>query len=257
MDRNLAAFRWGRAWAADPAGVERTAGLSEPSAAAAPSGTLPEGLVKRVAGFTPSLQDEIRMRTEDLCAYQSASYAERYLAVLEKTSAAEQRFRPGSVVLTDAVARNLHKLMAYKDEYEVARLLVSDSARADAEAVAGPGARVVWHLHPPMLRSLGMKRKLKMGPWARPVIAALARGKKVRGTPLDLFGYAAVRRTERRMVKEYEAAVNTILGKLTGANFDAAVEIAGLPDHVRGYEALKMRRAEVYRADLASRLAAL
>ena len=132
-----------------------------------------------------------------------------------------------------------------------------DQATAEAEAVGGPGAKVVWHLHPPLLRSLGMKRKLKLGAWARPVMSGLARAKAVRGTPLDVFGYAPMRRMERSLVSEYESALSTVVAKLTHENFDEIVAIAELPDGVRGYEDLKLRRATAYREQLAVRTAAI
>ena len=256
VDHNLAAFRWGRAWAHDSAGVERIAARQTPPLSA-PSLALPQALAVQVAAYSEVLVGAIRLRTEDLCAYQHAKYAQRYLSTLTRVRDAEQRIRPGSVALTDAVARNLYKLMAYKDEYEVARLLLLDQATAEAEAVGGPGAKVVWHLHPPLLRSLGMKRKLKLGAWARPVMSGLARAKAVRGTPLDVFGYAPMRRMERSLVSEYESALSTVVAKLTHENFDEIVAIAELPDGVRGYEDLKLRRATAYREQLAVRTAAI
>jgi indolepyruvate ferredoxin oxidoreductase len=152
------------------------------------------------------------------------------------------------------VARHFHKLMAYKDEYEVARLLLAPQARAAIEAVAGPGATVRWHLHPPLLRSMGMKDKLKLGRASRPVLVALRRAKRVRGTWADPFGRARVRRVERALVPEYEAAVRRLLGTLRADNLEEAIAIASLPDHVRGYEHIKLRRAADYRVELARRL---
>lgn len=256
VEHNLAAFRWGRAWAVDPVGVQRIAAGRKP-ALTTPAVALPKELATQVAAFGEVLEAPIRIRTEDLCAYQNVRYAQRYLATLARVREVEQRVRPGSAVLTDAVARNLYKLMAYKDEYEVARLLLSSQATAEAEAVGGPGAKVVWHLHPPMLRSMGMNRKLKLGAWARPVMSGLARAKAVRGTPLDVFGYAPMRRMERTLVTEYTAALTAVLAKLGEDNFDEIVAIAELPDGVRGYEDLKMRRAAAYREQLALRVAAI
>jgi indolepyruvate ferredoxin oxidoreductase len=189
----------------------------------------------------------------DLADYQSGRYAAKFAAVVASVEAA------GSPAFTDVVARNLYKLMAYKDEYEVARLLLLPESRAAAEAVGGPGAKVVWHLHPPLLRALGMKHKIRLGSWARPVFVLLRAGRRVRGTPLDVFGWARVRRIERAMIGEYVDAVHALLRRLPTddhAVLAEAIAIAGLPDQVRGYERLKLQRAAVYRAELHRRVRA-
>ena len=147
--------------------------------------------------------------------------------------------------------------MAYKDEYEVARLLLSPETRAAAEAVGGAGARVQWNLHPPLLRSMGLDHKLRLGRWAAPVMYTLRAGKRVRGTPLDVFGMAKVRRVERSMIDEYIDAVHTLTDRIDDVGSDVAVGIAELPDRVRGYEHLKLQRAEAYRLELADRMARL
>jgi indolepyruvate ferredoxin oxidoreductase len=265
VERNIAAFRWGRRWVADPHSVRRAA--TEAAAARHPVAvhgqrqqdqlSLPPALADAIALLPvgDAVRALIGQRSADLVDFQSEKYATRYLDVVARVAVASARCAAGSDRLTEAVARNLAKLMAYKDEYEVARLLVSPQAQIDAEAVGGPGAKVVWHLHPPILRSLGMKSKLKLGPWARPAIAGLAAGKRLRGTPLDPFGYASVRRLERAMVTEYIDAVRALSELLDTTRFDAAVAIAELPDQVRGYEGLKERRAAAYRSELAQRLA--
>jgi indolepyruvate ferredoxin oxidoreductase len=161
---------------------------------------------------------------------------------------------PGSAELTDAVARNLYKLMAYKDEYEVARLLTTDEARDALQAVGGPGAKVQLLLHPPMLRSLGMDRKLRLGRSAAPLLGILRRAKGLRGHWYDPFGRAEMRRVERAMIPEYRAAVDRLMAGLTPATHAEAVSIASLPDLVRGYEHLKLQRASDYRDALAARL---
>jgi indolepyruvate ferredoxin oxidoreductase len=145
--------------------------------------------------------------------------------------------------------------MAYKDEYEVARLLLAPEARAAYEAVGGPDTTVTWRLHPPMLRAAGMKDKMKLGPRTKPVLAALARSKRVRGTVADPFRWAEVRRQERAMIPEYEHAVARLAKGLTADTLDEAVAIASLPDQVRGYEHLKLERAARYRRELGERLA--
>ncbi len=234
--RNIAAFRWGRRWALDPTEVARAAGV-----AAAPAPETTDELIERLA--------------DDLVGYQSARYAKRFRRLVDVARGAERRIDPQSMRLTEAVARHGHKLMAYKDEYEVARLLLAPEARAAYEAVGGPSTEVTWRLHPPMLRALGMKNKIQLGPKTRPLLAALARSKRLRGTVADPFGWAEVRRLERAMIPEYEAAVEQLAGRLTAGNLDEAVAIASLPDQVRGYEDIKLPRALRYREELAERLA--
>ena len=235
VDRNLAAFRLGRQWAADSARVEASLTSTE---------DVPEAfrpLVDRLAA--------------ELVGYQSAALAERFRAFVDRVTVAEASVDPQSTALRDAVARNLFKLLAYKDEYEVARLLLAPEGRQAAERAAGPGAKVVWQLHPPVLRALGMKNKLKLGSWATPAMVGLRSMRHVRGTAFDPFGHSHVRRTERALVKEYMSAIETVLSRLDTDRLDAAIAIAELADLVRGYEAVKMRSVEEYRSKLHAALA--
>jgi len=236
VDRNVAAFRWGRRWVVAPVEVE--------AAAALPGVVLPE-----------TTDELIERLADDLVGYQSEAYADRFRDLVAVARAAERRADPESSAFTEAVARFGYKLMAYKDEYEVARLLLEPAARAAYEAVGGPGTEVTWRLHPPMLRAAGLKHKMKLGPRTKPVLAALARSKRVRGTVADPFRWAAVRKLEREMIPEFEDAVRLLSTRLTAGNLPEAVEIASLPDQVRGYEHLKLDRATRYREELAARLA--
>ncbi|NND75439.1 MAG: indolepyruvate ferredoxin oxidoreductase family protein [Ilumatobacter sp.] len=235
VEKNLAAFRWGRAWVDDAESVERAADL------------------------TPTLQPEstdelIERLAADLVDYQSESYAERFRDVVDCARRAESTAGGSAFEFTETVARNLHKLMAYKDEYEVARLLLADESTAGYQAIGGPDTTVTYHLHPPMLRALGMNRKLKLQRTAVPAMRALRASKRVRGTLADPFRWAEVRKVERAMVPQYVGAVERLSADLTADNHADAVEIAGLPDQVRGYEDLKLRRATAYRAELAERM---
>jgi indolepyruvate ferredoxin oxidoreductase len=235
VETNLAALRWGRAWAADPAAVERTADL--------PGVVVPES--------TDELIDRL---AADLVDYQSPAYAERFRDVVERARLAEHRVEPTSTRFTAAVARNLHKLMAYKDEYEVARLLLDDEAQDGYRAVGGRRTEVTYHLHPPMLRALGVERKLRLRRSAGPALRALRSAKRLRGTLADPFRWAEVRRVERAMIPEYVEAIDRLGTRLTLDTLDDAIEIASLPDRVRGYEDLKLRRAAAYRAELRRRV---
>ncbi len=257
VEANLAAFGWGRQWFVERDRVEELAADSGSTALEVVVPPLSASLIAQVDQLGLGLDSTalVSMLSSDLVAYQDEAYAERFLALVSQAEAT------GEAGLVEAVARNGHKLMAYKDEYEVARLMLSEDGLvpiADVPGVANK-PQFTWQLHPPMLRALGMKRKLSFSARSRPVFGALARGKKLRGTAKDPFGRAEVRKIERQMVEEYESAINLVCAALRKGSIDvtAAVEIAGLPDQVRGYEDLKLRRATAYRAELAGRISVL
>ena len=259
VEANLAAFDWGRRWAHDAAAVEALAGPAAGTAEATVTvPDLPDALRNRVEAIAPdgALCDLLGMLAADLVGYQDGAYAGRFLDAVAEAADRERRVDPTSVALTETVARSLHKLMAYKDEYEVARLMLLPEGRSAAEAVAGPGADVTWHLHPPMLKALGVDGKLRFGSWSRPMFAALRRGKRLRGTPLDPFGRSAMRRAEAALPEEFLASMRRVYAGLDAGNLPAAVEIAGLPDGIRGYEELKERRIAEWREANTAALAA-
>jgi indolepyruvate ferredoxin oxidoreductase len=233
VEKNLQAFRRGRQYMADPSALLAAARLDRPAAA------------------EPTLDRLIRTRADDLTAYQDPAYARRYLDVVERVRAAEQDRTPGSTALTEAVARYLYKLMAYKDEYEVARLALEPSLGAGLEAEFGPGARASWRLHPPVLRALGMKRKIALGPWFVPAFQVLRAMRGLRGTSMDPFGRTRIRVLERALIEEYLGLVDHLIGRLSPATAELAVRLAELPDSVRGYEDVKMRTVESYHQALA------
>ena len=190
----------------------------------------------------------------ELTEWQDEDTAAGWLDVVERVARTERAVAPDSSALLTAVAANLYKLTAYKDEYEVARLMTDEDGLAAARLVAGDHGSMAWKLHPPMLRALGMDSKLTVPLWAAPAIKTLARGKRLRGTAADPFGWAEVRKVERQLPGEYLTAVDTLLGRLGTANLGAAVEIAELPDLVRGYEHIKLANVARYRAELNKRL---
>jgi indolepyruvate ferredoxin oxidoreductase len=234
VDSNLAALRWGRAWVLDHEAVEIAADLPP----------------RPPAESTDELIERLR---NDLVLYQSERYAERFSETVERARSAERSLVAGSE-FTEAVVRNLHKLMAYKDEYEVARLLLDDEAERGYQAVGGADTTVTYLLHPPMLRALGLDRKIELRRSAGPALRALRSMKGLRGTPADPFRWGAVRRIERKMIPEYIDAVERLSARLTADTLGESIAIAWLPDQVRGYEEIKLRRAKVYRAELAKRL---
>jgi indolepyruvate ferredoxin oxidoreductase len=238
VEQNLAAFGWGRAVVVSPDAVG--------------GGDTCEGDV--------DLEQLVEGRVAELVEYQGAAYARRYAERVERVRAVELERMPGEEGLTAAVARNLFKLMAYKDEYEVARLHLDAVEQAKLREEFGEEAKVWINLHPPLLRALGLKRKLKLGGWFVPALRMLRASRRLRGTKLDPFGYAHVRRVERALVAEYERLVEDALGRLTPSTHATAVELCELPDVIRGYEEIKLRSVEEFReraAALRQRLDAL
>jgi indolepyruvate ferredoxin oxidoreductase len=218
--------------------VETTAPLTAAAAA----------LVGRVAA-EGELRRLLEVRVPELIEYQDERYAREYVDFVARVREAERGAVPGDTRLSEAVARYLFKLMAYKDEYEVARLhLKADLARGLAEEFPG-GVRVQYNLHPPLLRALGLTRKLKLGTWFDAAFRGLAGMKRLRGTALDPFGRAAVRKVERALPGEYRAMIERALGTLSPDTHERAVRAARLPDVIRGYEDIKLRNVHKYREE--------
>ncbi|MFF8912688.1 indolepyruvate ferredoxin oxidoreductase family protein [Streptomyces sp. NPDC015032] len=261
-EANLKAFRLGRQAVAAPDAF--AALLKGRAAPAGPGPSLSSAARRTLAsvGAAPGseLARLLEVRVPDLIAYQNAAYATRYARFVEQVRQAECERVPGSTALTEAVATYLYKLMAYKDEYEVARLSLDPAVEREVRDRFGDGARMSYRLHPPVLRALGMNRKVELGPWFKPVFRALAAMRGLRGTRLDPFGPARVRRTERALVVEYEATITEVCRDLDENAHGLAVEIASLPDIVRGYEEIKMASVARYRArseELVGRLRSL
>lgn len=240
IEENIQAFRRGRQYVLDPQVVDALAANAEwnDEDPQAPG----KGEIE--------LDRLVRTRSAELAAYQDRAYAERFGAVVKDVARHEREVLPGVTSLAESVARHLHKLMAYKDEYEVARLALDPAVAGEIEAQFGAGARASWNLHPPVLRAMGMQSKLRLGPWFRPAFRMLVVLRCLRGTAFDPFGRAHVRVIERELVEEYIDLVRHLLLRLTPANHGLAVRIAGLPDLVRGYEDIKLDSVVVYRAQM-------
>jgi len=189
----------------------------------------------------------LSVRGPDLVGYQSESYARRYVDFVELVRGREQAAVGGRLLVTEAVARNLHKLMAYKDEYEVARLSIDPAVRRRVQEQFGAGSSFSYRLHPPVLRALGMKPKISLGGWFRPGFRMLYAARRVRGTRADLFGYARVRRVERQLIRDYRQAIEQALDRLAPATQEIIAELAAAPDMIRGYERIKLDNVERYR----------
>jgi indolepyruvate ferredoxin oxidoreductase len=246
VDMNHAAFRWGRRAALDLAAVE---------ALAAPA---PD---KRDRLRTPSnsLDETVARRVEFLTAYQDAAYAARYRRRVDAARAAEIARAPGKTGLAEAVARYLFKLMAYKDEYEVARLYADPAfVQQVRNEVDGDNLRFTFHLAPPLLgrrnKVTGELRKMSFGPWMLTVFRLMAKLKFLRGTVLDPFGHTAERKIERRLVREYEALLDELLPELSPDNHYLAVGLAAIPEKIRGFGHVKLRHLAAAKADEAALL---
>ncbi|KVP90969.1 indolepyruvate ferredoxin oxidoreductase [Burkholderia ubonensis] len=236
VDKNRAAFDWGRRAAHDLASVQQ----------AATGGARAEQAGATVIALhtKKSVDALIAKRVEFLAAYQNAAYGARYAAFVERVRAAERALADGDAQepLTEAVARNLFKLMAYKDEYEVARLQSDPAFLARLSAQFEGDWKLKFHLAPPLFAKKdahGHLLKKAYGPWMMPAFRMLAKLKFLRGTGLDPFGRTEERRTERALIGEYEALIGEVVGKLTAANRPLALELAALPDGIRGYGHVK------------------
>ncbi|MEV1172738.1 indolepyruvate ferredoxin oxidoreductase family protein, partial [Nonomuraea sp. NPDC049784] len=235
VEKNLAAFRWGRAAVAGPS-------VEEP-----------------VVSSTEGLDEVVATRVADLTGYQNAAYARTYEEDVRRVAAAavERAGEEAGTAIGLAYARALHKLMAYKDEYEVARLHLDPAEKAHREREFGADAVVSVLLHPPLLRAMGLKRKIKVRRSAGVLFRGLRAAKVLRGTAFDVFGYAQVRRVERELVSEYRDLIRTALTRLTPSTAEAVAEIAGLPALIRGYEDIKLARVAEFRERAGAALARL
>jgi indolepyruvate ferredoxin oxidoreductase len=244
VDKNKAAFDWGRRAAHD---LNAVLALLKPATPAADAG-------QKVVTLhtTGSLEQLVAKREHDLTAYQDAAYAQRYRALVDRVRIAEAAL-PGHGAqprLAEAVARNLHKLMAYKDEYEVARLYADpvfvESVRARFEG----DWKLRFYLAPPLFAKRdahGHLVKQAYGPWMLSAFKLLARLKFLRGGAFDIFGKTEERRGERALIVEYEALVGELIAGLNEQNCALAIELANLPDAIRGYGHVKENNLKAVR----------
>jgi indolepyruvate ferredoxin oxidoreductase len=242
IEANRAAFLWGRRAAHDLPAVEKAAApRAEP----------------RSHDLSTSLDELVARRVAALTDYQDAAYAARYSSLVEKTKAAETARTPGYGGLAEAVARYYFKLLAVKDEYEVARLYSDPAFRQGLREQFAGNFRLTLHLAPPLIAKRdpdsGHLTKREFGPWILTAMRLLARLKGLRGTALDIFGYSEERRTERRLIADYEALMEEILAGLTPDNHALAVELAAIPEKIRGFGHVKeahLKAAKACEADL-------
>ncbi len=241
---NKAAFVWGRRAAHDPKAVE---------AMVAPAITATE--VRRLSQ-TP--EERLARRVEFLAAYQNRAYAARYSALVEKVRSTEDAVMPGSTALTEAVIRYAFKLMAVKDEYEVARLYTDGAFLRQVRSQFEGDLKFEFHLAPPILGRTdeqGRPMKTSFGPWMMSLMKVLASLKGLRGTVFDVFGHTHERRTERKLIGDYESLVDEILRGLTPDNHAVAVALASIPEKIRGFGHVKERHLAAAKAEEAELLA--
>jgi indolepyruvate ferredoxin oxidoreductase len=242
VDNNKAAFEWGRRCAHDLASVQALF------------------KAQQVIQFVkkPSLAEMLKTRVDFLTGYQNAAYAADYSAFVAKVQAAESKLSGGGTALSEAVARYLFKLMAYKDEYEVARLH-TDRAFTDKIASMFEGDfKLVHHLAPPAIANKNERGELvkqPFGPWMRTAFGVLAKLKGLRGTALDPFGRTEERKMERALIGEYRSCVEELLKTLSEGNRSLAVEIARIPEEIRGYGHVKERHVKAARVKWAALMA--
>jgi indolepyruvate ferredoxin oxidoreductase len=246
VDQNKAAFEWGRRAAHDATAFQA---LLNPG---------------QVVAFTKrsSVDELIAKRVEFLTGYQNAAYAQEYAAFVQKVRQVDETAGGKGLALTQAVARYLFKLMAYKDEYEVARLHTDASFHNKINAMFEGDFKVHYHLAPPLVAKKNAKgelQKQQFGPWMLAAFKVLARLKGLRGTALDVFGRTEERRTERVLIAEYRASLDEILAGLTGntgeTRYATALEIARIPEQIRGFGHVKERNLQAARQNWTALLA--
>ncbi len=244
---NQAAFLWGRRAAVDLAAIERL--------------ITPKADVGATTDISRTLEEIVARRVDFLTGYQNAAYAEKYQNLVERVKQAEASRTKGLTGLSEAVARYYFKLLAYKDEYEVARLYADPAFMQKIKSQFEGDYKLHFHLAPPLLAKrdpgTGELRKAEYGTWVFTAFKLLAKLRGLRGTAFDIFGYTQERRMERQLIVEYEATIGELVGKLSSDNHALAVKIASIPEEIRGYGHVKERNLGIAKAKQADLMAAL
>lgn len=244
VEMGLAAFRWGRMTVVDlvfvQSEIERASGKSTqatPTLSAAA-----KALIESV-GATGEVERLLKIRVPELIAYQNASYAKRYVSVIRRVLHTEKSTMPGQTALTEAAARYLYKLMAYKDEYEVARLHADPAFLASLDSQFKHGYTINYHLAPPKFSRrdpvTGELLKRTFGGWMLSAFRVLSQFRGLRGTAFDFFGNTEERLQEKKLIEDYIAMLDLILSELNPENHSAAVSLASVPDEIRGFGHVK------------------
>ncbi|MFN5030052.1 MAG: indolepyruvate ferredoxin oxidoreductase family protein [Burkholderiales bacterium] len=229
VEKNKQAFDWGRRAAVDIAAVKKVAFPVEP--------------ISGIYKLSESVDEMVARREEFLTGYQNVAYAERYAALVKRVADVEAQKFAGKKALSAAVARYYFKVLAYKDEYEVARLYSDMRFQKKVADQFEGDYKLTFHLAPPVVSAgdptTGEPRKKVYGPWMMTAFNVLAKFKGLRGTALDLFGYTEERKTERQLIADYEALVDELLRDVTVVNYETAVDLASIPEHIRGFGHVK------------------
>ncbi len=251
---NRDAFLWGRRAAVDPRALESLLAARK------------LGQRARLAPAPmENLDEAIAWRRKFLVAYQDEPYAQRYVSLVERVRAVEAKLFPGKTQLTRAVATYYFKLLAIKDEYEVARLHVDSGFLQKVQEQFEGGYKLTFHLAPPFMASrnsaTGEPRKTEFGSWVIPLFRILAKLRFVRGTLLDVFGRTAERRMDRELLSQYQDRIAQLLVTMEAtrdpSQYDTAVAIASLPEQIRGYGHVRERHVQASRLREAELLDAL
>ena len=258
-EMNQQAFTLGRRLIADP---QLREAVSNASAAVAP--TPPEatefvgGLLREIPQLDDALEEALLWRIPELIAWGDEAYAERYVRSIGAVRRSEITAKIDGTPLSQVAARHLFKFMAYKDEYEVARLALNADMEQKAIDLFGPNATLSYQLHPPSLKKVGVKNKIAIPSWtARKTFSSLLKTKRLRGTKLDPFGKSEERRIEQELISEYERLLTRLHSGLTAESVDRAVEIADLADQVRGFDEIKLANVARYREAVEASLSEL
>ncbi len=229
VERNKQAFDWGRRAAVDMAAVKKMAFPTPPIS----------GLYK----MSETVEEMVTRRQQFLTGYQNSAYADRYAALVKRVADFEGKNFPGKKSLTAAVARYYFKVLAYKDEYEVARLYADMGFKKKIAEQFEGDYKLTFHLAPPIMTDLdattGEPSKKIFGAWMMSVFSVLAKFKGLRGTALDIFGYSVERKMERKLIADYEALIAMLLANTNAENYEVAVDLASIPEHIRGFGHVK------------------
>jgi indolepyruvate ferredoxin oxidoreductase len=255
VETNTEAFRLGRRLAADPSLAQE---LGEASATVTPTPPAPTAEVQALIDLVPSPDDRLvevlRWRVPELIEWGDSAYARSYIDEIAGIRRSELSAEVDGTELSETAARQLFKLMAYKDEYEVARLALLGDVGARARARFGPNAKVSFQLKPPTLKSAGYDRKIPIPESVgRAAFRSLARTRRLRGTRFDPFGRTEERKIERELIDDYRGLLHTVGAALTPERHQDAVELLELADQIRGFDDVKLANVARYRAELAER----
>ena len=256
VEMNQEAFRLGRRIGADPTLASTIA--TEATVVDSPPTPTPvvQSILDIVPERTSELEEVLQWRIPELIAWGDEAYARRYARTIAEVRQSEIGAGVAGAPLSTVAARHLFKLMAYKDEYEIARLAIDANLEAKARELFGANAKLSYQLHPPSLKRVGLKKKVAVpSAAARKTFSSLLKTKRLRGTKLDPFARTEERRVERELITEYEDLLATLVRDLTPESVQRAVSIADLADQIRGFDEVKLANVERFRREVAERLA--